>query len=135
MKFLSLLESPDSKKEVALTINQILAVDFTFILQRIEIGRCRLVMKNFQSRVSNNRAAPMNYTWNGKLIFTWLAKKDNLMLLINQYSKNQDPGNRKTLKRPKMMSKINLRILKLKSHEKYLICRTYFVYQKTRFSS
>ena len=35
---LSLLESPDSKKEVALTTNQILAVDFTFILQRIEMG-------------------------------------------------------------------------------------------------
>ena len=65
-----ILESPDSKKEVALTTNQILAVDFTFILQRIEIGRCRLVMKNFQPRVSNNRAAPMNYTWNGKLHMT-----------------------------------------------------------------
>ena len=58
----SILESPDSKEEVALTTNQILAVDFTFILQRIEIGRCRLVMKHFQPRVSNNRAAPMNYT-------------------------------------------------------------------------
>ena len=50
------------------------------------------------------------------------------MLLINQYSKNQDPGNRKTLKRPKMMSKLNFRNLKLKSHEEYRICRTYFVW-------
>ena len=42
-------------------------------------------------------------------------------------SKNQARGNRKTLKRPKLMSKINFRNLKLKSHEEYLICRTYFV--------
>ena len=42
-------------------------------------------------------------------------------------SKNQARGNRKTLKRPQMMSKINFRNLKLKSHEEYLICRTYFV--------
>ena len=41
--------------------------------------------------------------------------------------KNQARGNRKTLKRPQMMSKINFRNLKLKSHEEYLICRTYFV--------
>ena len=49
------------------------------------------------------------------------------MLLINQYSKNQDPGNRKTLKRPKMMSKISFRNFKLKSPEEYLIYKTYFV--------
>ena len=41
--------------------------------------------------------------------------------------KNWARGNRKTLKRPKMMSKINFRNLKLKSHEEYLICRKYFV--------
>ena len=41
--------------------------------------------------------------------------------------KNRVRGNRKTLKCPKMMSKINFRNLKLKSHEEYLICRTYFV--------
>ena len=39
--------------------------------------------------------------------------------------------NRKTLKRPKMMSKTNFTNLKLKSDEEYLICRTYFVLQKT----
>ena len=42
-------------------------------------------------------------------------------------SKNWARGNRKTQRRHKMMSKINFRNLKLKSHEKYLICRTYFV--------
>ena len=41
--------------------------------------------------------------------------------------KNRARGNRKTLKRPKMMSKINFSNLKLKSHNEYLICRTYFV--------
>ena len=41
--------------------------------------------------------------------------------------KNRARGNRKTLRRPKLMSKINFRNLKLKSHEEYLICRTYFV--------
>ena len=61
-----------------------------------------------------------------------LAKKDNLMLFNNQFKalkfrKNWARGNRKTLKRPKMMAKINFRNLKLKSHEEYLICRTYFV--------
>ena len=63
---------------------------------------------------------------------TWYSRISN-----NQFKapKNQARGNRKTLKRPKVMLKINLRNLKLKSHEEYLICRTYFVYQKTRFSS
>ena len=37
-------------------------------------------------------------------------------------------GNRKTLK---MITKLNFRTLKLKSHEEYLIYRTYFVKQKT----
>ena len=37
-------------------------------------------------------------------------------------------GNRKTLK---MTTKLNFRTLKLKSHEEYLIYRTYFVKQKT----
>ena len=58
------------------------------------------------------------------------------MLLNYQFEtlklyKNQARGNRKTLKRPAMMSKINFRNLKLKSHEEYLICRTYFVWEKT----
>ena len=35
--------------------------------------------------------------------------------------------NRKNLKWPKMISKINFRNLKLKSYEEYLICRTSFV--------
>ena len=48
-------------------------------------------------------------------------------LLALKTPKNQARGNRKTLKRPKMMSKINFRKLKLKSHEEYLICRTDFV--------
>ena len=45
--------------------------------------------------------------------------------------KNRARENRKTLKRPKMMSKINFENLKLKSHEEYLNCRTYFVQLKT----
>ena len=45
----------------------------------------------------------------------------------NQPLKNRARGNRKTIKRPKIMSKINFRNLKLKSHEEYLIYRTYFV--------
>ena len=57
---------------------------------------------------------------------------DSLMVLNNQFKalkllKNRAWGNRKTLKRPKMMSKINFRNLKLNSYEEYLICRTYFV--------
>ena len=40
-------------------------------------------------------------------------------------------GNRKTLKRPKMMTKISFRNLTLKIHGEYLICRRDFVYQKT----
>ena len=43
-----------------------------------------------------------------------------------QLLKNWVRGNRKTLKRPKMKSKIKFRNLKLKSHEEYLICRIYF---------
>ena len=41
--------------------------------------------------------------------------------------KNRARGNRKTLNQPKKESKLNLRNLKLKSHEEYLICRRYFV--------
>ena len=57
---------------------------------------------------------------------------DVKMMMNNKFKafkapKNQARGNRKTLKRPKIMSKINFRNLKLKSHEEYLICRTYFV--------
>ena len=51
--------------------------------------------------------------------------RDNFLIL--KLLKNRAWGNRKTLKRPKMMSKINFRTLKLKSHEEYLICRKYFV--------
>ena len=35
-------------------------------------------------------------------------------------TKNRARGNRKTLKRPKMMSKINFENLKLKSHEEWV---------------
>ena len=54
-------------------------------------------------------------------------------LRVNKFSnpKNRARGNRKTLKRPKTMSKINFRNLKMKSHEEYLICTTYFVMYKT----
>ena len=45
-------------------------------------------------------------------------------LLALKLTKNRARGNRKSLKRPKMMSKINFRNLKLKSHEEYLIGRT-----------
>ena len=41
--------------------------------------------------------------------------------------KNRARGNRKTLKRPELVSKVNFRNLKLKSHEEYLICRTTIV--------
>ena len=41
--------------------------------------------------------------------------------------KNWARGNRKTLNRLKMMSKLNFENFKLKSHEEYLNCRTYFV--------
>ena len=51
-------------------------------------------------------------------------KKEIQQFLIIRFQKSAR-GNRKTLKRPKMMPKLNL---KLKSHEEYLICRTYFVY-------
>ena len=40
---------------------------------------------------------------------------------------NRARGNRKTLKWLKMTTKSNFRTLKLKSHEEYLIYRTYFV--------
>ena len=40
-------------------------------------------------------------------------------------------GNRKTLKWLKTITKSNYRNLKLKSHEEYLIYRTYFIQQKT----
>ena len=40
---------------------------------------------------------------------------------------NRARGNRKTLKRLKTTTKSNFRTLKLKSHEEYLIYRTYFV--------
>ena len=50
-------------------------------------------------------------------------------------AKNQAQGNRKTVKRPKMLSKINFRNLKLKSHEEYLICRTYFVCKRLDFQA
>ena len=40
---------------------------------------------------------------------------------------NRARGNRKTLKCLKMLTKCNSRTLKLKSHEAYLIYRTYFV--------
>ena len=53
----------------------------------------------------------------------------------NQPLKNRARGNRKTIKRPKMMLNINFRNLKLKSHDEYMICRTYFVMFKTWFSS
>ena len=44
-----------------------------------------------------------------------------------QTGKNRAQRNRKTQKRPKMMSKVKFRNLKYKSHEEYLICRSYFV--------
>ena len=39
----------------------------------------------------------------------------------NQPLKNRARGNRKTIKRPKMMSKINFRNLKLKIHEEHIL--------------
>ena len=55
---------------------------------------------------------------------------NHLILLVNNLNIRLEEIE-KTLKRPQMMSKINFRILKLKSHEEYLICRTYFVSQNT----
>ena len=51
----------------------------------------------------------------------------NLRFCQKSARENRARGNRKTLKRPQMMSKNNFRNLKLKSHEKYLISRTFFV--------
>ena len=70
--------------------------------------------KHFYFKVSNNHPS------SNKLHFIMLAKKDNLMLFDNQFKalkllKNRARGNRKALKRPKTMSKINFRNLKLKS--------------------
>ena len=42
-------------------------------------------------------------------------------------SKSWARENRKTLNWPKKVPKPNFRNLKLKSHEEYLICRTYYV--------
>ena len=56
-----------------------------------------------------------------------VSTSSNCLKGFKKLLKNWARGNRKTLKRPKMMSKINFRTLKLKSHEEYLICRTFFV--------
>ena len=61
------------------------------------------------------------------LVVSGLTEKPKEENKLKLSTKNRARGNRKTLKRPKMMSKINFRTLKLKSHEEYLICRTYFV--------
>ena len=57
------------------------------------------------------------------LVFTvsLIAKCFNFAEFEFWGGKNRARGNRKTLKRPKMMSNINFRNLKLKSHEEYLI--------------
>ena len=72
-----------------------------------------------------------------------LAKKDNSMLLLNQFKtfsinfaqnqtfKNQARENRKTLKWPKTLTKSNFINLKLKRHEEYLNYRTYYIKQRT----
>ena len=44
---------------------------------------------------------------------------------------NRAEGNRKTLICLKIITKSNSRTLKLKSHEEYLVYRTYFVMPKT----
>ena len=56
-----------------------------------------------------------------------ILSKTFLVISLLWAFKNWAWGNRKTLKRPKSMSKINFRNLKLKSHEEYLVCRTFFV--------
>ena len=50
---------------------------------------------------------------------------NHLILLVNNLNIRLEEIE-KTLKRPQMMSKINFRILSLKSHEEYLISRTHF---------
>ena len=64
-----------------------------------------------------------------------ILSKTFLVISLLSAFKNRAWGNRKILKRPKSMSKLNFRNLKLKSHEEYLISRTYFVLSKTWFSS
>ena len=60
------------------------------------------------------------------------SKRGKITCVVHlETPKNRARGNRKTLQRPKTMSKIKFRNLKLKSHEEYLICRTYFVKSKT----
>ena len=92
----------------------------------------------FFYRASNNRTASIKRTKCGTQIHMACKERqfDVKMMMNNKFKafkapKNRARGNRKTLKRPKIMSKINFRNLKLKSHEEYLICRTYFVQSKT----
>ena len=86
---------------------------------------CQIAL-NFEKYVSVQSFALANFEdWSGAEYTVKLEKPEN------ETRENRARGNRKSLKRPKMMSKLNFRNLKLKSHEEYLICRTYFVQQKT----
>ena len=78
------------------------------------VGHMQSALSAFDFYLSRNLR---NYTMTNSLPF--------------QTHENWARGNRKTLKWLKMLTKINFRTLKLKSHEEYLIYRTYFVKQKT----
>ena len=66
------------------------------------------------------------------------SKGQNVITYCIQFKalepQNRARGNRKTSKRPKMMSKINFRNLKLKSHEEYLLLSKRFDIQARRQS-
>ena len=63
----------------------------------------------------------------GQFDIVGLFKHFSIDFAKNQPEKSQARGNRKTLKWPKMTTKSNFRTSKLKSHEEYLIYRTYFM--------
>ena len=65
------------------------------------------------------------------------TRSDRFVSIFYQKStlENRARGNQKTLNWLKMATKSNFRNLKLKSHEEYLIYRTYFIKKNTWFSS
>ena len=97
-------------------------------------------MSNFDNKCTKNIAMhfstlPHLSSWTCALQKSLLVNPNRAELKVNKIVeltlkvtlKNRARGNRKTLRRPELMSKVNFRNLKLKSHEEYLICRTHFV--------
>ena len=59
--------------------------------------------------------------------YEWLIQGLLYQFCPKSTRENQARGNRKTLKCLRMTTKANFRTLKLKSHEEYLVYRTYFI--------